>query len=49
MILGSLPKSYWPLINAISLLVKHAQVKLDPSAVVGSLLEEFERLQIEEC
>ena len=47
-ILGSLPKSYRPLINAISLSVRHAQVELDLSAVVGSLLEEFERLQIEE-
>lgn len=47
-ILGSLPKSYRPLINAILLLAKHAQVKLEPDAIVGSLLEEFERLKIEE-
>ena len=47
-ILGSLPKSYRLLINAISLSAKHAQVKLEPDAVIGSLLEEFERLKIED-
>ena len=48
LILGSLPKSYRALINAISLSMRHAQIKLGPDAVIASLLEEFERLKIEE-
>jgi hypothetical protein len=48
-ILGSLPKGYRPLINAISLSATHAKVTLTPDVVVQSLLEEFERLKIEEC
>ena len=48
LILGSLPKSYRALINAISLSIRHAQIKLGPDAIVTSLLEEFDRLKIEE-
>ena len=48
LILGSLPKSYRALINAISLSTRHTQIKLKPDAVVTSLLEEFDRLKIEE-
>ena len=47
-ILGSLPKSYRPLINAISMSVTHAKVSLEPDKVIESLLDEFERLGIEE-
>ena len=47
-ILGSLPKSYRPIINVISLSAKHAQLKLKPSIIVDSLFEEFNRLEIEE-
>ena len=49
LILGSLLKSYRALINAISLSIRHAQIKLGPDAIVTSLLEEFDRLKIEEC
>jgi gag-polypeptide of LTR copia-type/Zinc knuckle len=49
LILRSLPKSYRALINAISLSARHAQIKLGPHAIVTSLLEEFDRLKIEEC
>jgi gag-polypeptide of LTR copia-type len=48
LILGSLPKSYRALINAISLSARHAQIKLGPHTIVTSLLEEFDRLKIEE-
>jgi hypothetical protein len=47
-ILGSLPKSYRPLINAISMSGAHAKVNLEPDRVVGTLTDEFERLAIEE-
>ena len=36
-------------INAISLSIRHAQIKLGPDAIVTSLLKEFDRLKIEEC
>ena len=29
--------------------IRHAQIKLGPDAIVISLLEEFDRLKIEEC
>ena len=48
LILGLLPKSYRALINAISLSTRHAEIKLKPDAIVTSLLEEFNRLNIEE-
>jgi gag-polypeptide of LTR copia-type/Zinc knuckle len=47
-ILGSLPKSYRPLINAITMSVAHAKAKLEPDQVVGTLIDEFEQLTIEE-
>ena len=47
-ILGSLPKSYRPLINAISMSATHVKVSLKPNKVIESLLDEFERLGIEE-
>jgi gag-polypeptide of LTR copia-type/Zinc knuckle len=47
-ILGSLPKSYCSLINAITMSVAHAKAKLEPDQVVSMLIDEFERLTIEE-
>jgi len=47
-ILGSLPKSYCPLINAISMSSAHAKVTLKPGKVVESLINEFECLSIED-
>jgi len=47
-ILISLPKSYRPLINAISLPATHAKVSLIPEKVIESLLDEFKRLGIKE-
>jgi hypothetical protein len=47
-ILGSLPKSYRPLINAITMSATHAKAKLEPDRVVEMLIDEFERLTIEE-
>ena len=41
-ILGSLLKSYWPLINSISMSATHMQVTLVPNKVIDSLLDEFE-------
>jgi len=41
-ILGSLLKSYQPLINAISMSEIHAKISLMPDTVVESLLDEFE-------
>ena len=41
-ILGSLLKSYSPLINAISMLATHAKVSLMPEKVIESLLDEYE-------
>ena len=43
LILTSLPKSYWPLINTISL-QNHANTSkpLKPSTVMESILEEFD-------
>ena len=41
-ILGSLPKSYQPLINAISRSATHAKVSLMPNKVIVSLLDQFE-------
>ena len=40
-ILESLPKSYRPLINAITMSVMHAKVKLEPDQVIGTLVDEF--------
>src|SRR6266481_4901695 len=48
-ILGSLPKSYRPLINAITMSAAHAKAKLKPDNVVENLLDEFERLAIEDA
>ena len=48
-ILGSLPKSYHLLINAITMSVAHAKTKLEPDQVIGTLVDEFECLAIEEC
>jgi Zinc knuckle len=48
-ILGSLPKSYHSLINVINMSVAHAKAKLEPDLVVSTLVDEFERLTIEEC
>ena len=47
-ILGSLPSSYRPLINAITMSSKLAGVELAPSTVVESLIDEFDRLTIEQ-
>jgi len=47
-ILGSLPKSYRPLINAITMSAMHTKVTLEPAKVIESLLDEFDRLTIEE-
>ena len=41
-ILGSLPKLYWLLINAISMSATHAKVSLVSEKVIKSLLDEFE-------
>jgi gag-polypeptide of LTR copia-type len=41
-ILGSLPKSYRSLINAITMSVAHAKAKLEPDQVVSTLIDEFE-------
>ena len=46
--LGSLPKSYRPLINVISMSATHVKVSLEPDKVIESLLDEFEWLGIEE-
>ena len=48
LILASLPKSYWLLINMISLQNCAALKTLKPNVVMESILEEFERLQIED-
>ena len=47
-ILGSLPKSYRPLINAILMSATHVKVSLEPDKVIESLPDESERLGIEE-
>ena len=47
-ILGSLPKSYCPLINAITMSAMHTNVTLKPAKVIESLLNDFEQLTIEE-
>jgi len=41
-ILGSLPKLYWLLINAITMSAMHAKVTLEPANVIKSLLNEFD-------
>ena len=41
-ILGSLPKSYWPLINTITMSAMHAKAKLEPDQSVSMLIDEFE-------
>ena len=41
-ILGSLPKSYQPLINTITMSVAHAKAKLEPDQIVSTLIDEFE-------
>ena len=48
-ILGLLPKSYQPLINVITMSMAHAKAKLEPDQIVSMLIDEFERLAIEEC
>jgi replication-associated recombination protein RarA len=40
-ILGSLTKSYRPLINAITMSVAHTKAKLEPDQVVGTLIDVF--------
>jgi gag-polypeptide of LTR copia-type len=47
-ILGSLPKSYRPLINVITMSAAHMKAKLEPDQVVSTLIDEFEWLAIEE-
>jgi gag-polypeptide of LTR copia-type len=47
-ILSSLPKSYRLVINAIIMSAAHAKAKLEPDQVVSMLIDEFERLTIEE-
>jgi gag-polypeptide of LTR copia-type/Zinc knuckle len=47
-VLGLLPKSYRPLINAITMSAAHAKAKLEPDQVVSTLIDEFEWLTIEE-
>jgi len=41
-ILGSLPKSYQPLINAITMSAMHAKITLEPTKVIESLLDKFD-------
>jgi len=41
-ILGSLLKSYWPLINAILMSVTHSKVSLIPEKVIESLLDKLD-------
>ena len=41
-ILGSLPKLYCPLINAMMISAMHAKISLEPAQVIESLLDEFE-------
>ena len=48
LILASLPKSYCPLINMISLQNCVSTIPLKPGMVMESILEEFDQLQIEE-
>jgi len=48
-ILGSLLKSYCPLINAITMSATNAKVYLKPKKVMESLLNEFNHLAIEDC
>jgi len=48
-ILGSLPKSYCPLINAITMSAAHAKVNLKPDNVIENLLDEFENLAIKDA
>ena len=40
-ILGSLPKSYRPLINATTMSMTHAKAKLEPEQIVSMLIDEF--------
>jgi hypothetical protein len=47
-ILGSLPKSYRPVINSMSMSASFAKVQLEPDTVISNLIDEFERLQVEE-
>src|SRR5882724_9793880 len=47
-ILGSLPKSYHPLINAITMSTTHTMVDLKPDNVIENLLDEFEHLAIKD-
>jgi len=47
-ILGSLPKLYCSLINAITMSAPHSKVDLKPDEVVESLLDEFKHLTIED-
>ena len=48
LILASLPKGYRPLINTISLQNCASTTPLQPQVLMESILEEFDRLQIEE-
>jgi len=47
-ILGSLLKSYCPLINTISMSSAHAKVMLEPGKFIESLIDKFECLSIED-
>jgi len=40
--LGSPPKPYWLLINAITMSEMHVKITLKPAKVIESLLNEFE-------
>jgi gag-polypeptide of LTR copia-type/Zinc knuckle len=47
-ILGLLPKSYRPLINAITMSAAHSKATLEPDQIVSTLVDKFERLAIKE-
>jgi hypothetical protein len=47
-ILGSLPKSYRPLVSMISMSAKMTKSPLEPTGVVDALCEEYDRLAIDE-
>jgi hypothetical protein len=47
-ILSSLPKSYHPVINSMSMSASFAKVQLEPDTVISNLIDEFECLQVEE-
>jgi hypothetical protein len=47
-ILGSLPKSYWPFISTISMSAKMSKTPLEPTNIVETLIEEYDHLMIDE-